>query len=145
MLESVWIPLNIATYYDYEIWEMDVKTNLLNGELKEDVYMTYPKGFTLMFDHNKVFKLQQFIYGLKQAYRSCNIHFNNIIRMFDFVKCEEKPCVYKKASGSTITFLLLYVDDILLIGNDIPTLHTTKVSLSKHMGETTYVLGKNDL
>ena len=43
---------------------MDVKTNFLNGNLIEDVYMTQPKGFT-SGDGNKVFKLQRSIYGLK--------------------------------------------------------------------------------
>ena len=41
-----------------------------NGELKEDVYMTQPKGFTSLSDHNKVYKFQQFIYELKQVCRS---------------------------------------------------------------------------
>ena len=43
------------------------------------------------------------------------------------MKNEDEPCVYKKVSGSVIVFLVLYVDDILLIGNDIPTLQSTKV------------------
>ena len=42
-----------------------------------------------------------------------------MIKMFDFIKNEEEPCVYKKISKSTITFFILYVDDILLIENDI--------------------------
>ena len=40
MLKSIKILLVIATYYDYEIWQMDVKTSFLNGNLVEDVYMT---------------------------------------------------------------------------------------------------------
>ncbi|XP_019418553.1 PREDICTED: uncharacterized protein LOC109329337 [Lupinus angustifolius] len=57
-LKSIRILLDIAAYHDYEIWQMDVKTAFLNGELKEDVYMTQPEGFTPMSDHNKVCKLQ---------------------------------------------------------------------------------------
>ena len=44
------------------------------------------------------------------------------VKEFGFIKNEDEPCVYKKVSLSTIVFLVLYVDDILLIGNDIPTL-----------------------
>jgi len=131
MLKFIWILLAITTYYDYEIWQMVVKTNFLNGEMEKGVYMTQPKGFTHASDHNKVCKLQRCIYGLKQASRSSNIHFKNTIKMFDFVRCEEEPCVYKKVSGSTIVFLLLYVDDILLIRNYITTLQSTKIWLSK--------------
>jgi hypothetical protein len=43
-----------------------------------------------------------------------------VIKGFGFIKNVEEPCVYKKVSGSTVIFLVLYVDDILLIGNDIP-------------------------
>jgi len=146
MIKSIRILLAIAAYYDYEIWQMDVKTAFLNGELKEEVYMTQPEGFTSMFDINKVCKLQRSIYGLKQASRSWNIRFNNTIEKFNFVKCEEEPCVYKKVSGSTIIFLVLYVDDILLFGNDIPAMQSTKVWLSKQfsmkdLGEAAYILG----
>ena len=45
MLKSIRIILAIAAYYDYEIWQMDVKTAFLNGNLSEDVYMTQPEGF----------------------------------------------------------------------------------------------------
>ena len=65
-------------------------------------------------------------------------------------KNEDEPCVYKKISGSIVVFLILYVDDILIIRNDIPTLQTVKVWLSnqfsmKDLGEVTYILGKRML
>ena len=50
---------------------------------------------------------------------------------FGFAQNEDDFCVYKKASGSAIDFLVLYVDDILLIGNDIPTMQNTKAWLGK--------------
>ena len=101
---------------------MDVKTTFLNDKLEEDVYMTQPEGFVNPKDARKVCKLQRSIYGLKQASQSWNLRFNDAIKEFGFIKNEDEPCVYKKVSGSTITFLVLYVDDILIIGNDIPTL-----------------------
>ena len=45
MLKFVRIILAIAAYFDYEIWQMDVKTAFLNGNLTEDVYMMQPEGF----------------------------------------------------------------------------------------------------
>ena len=65
MLKSVRILLAIAAYYDYEIWQMDVKTAFLNGNLIEDVYMTQPEGFINPRNSHKVCKLQKSIYGLK--------------------------------------------------------------------------------
>ena len=54
--------------------------------------------------------------------------------------------MYKKASGSIVVFLVLYIDDILLIGNDIPTLLSVKQWLGKcfvmkHLGEAETILG----
>ncbi|KAJ9557236.1 hypothetical protein OSB04_011850 [Centaurea solstitialis] len=103
---------------------MDVKTAFLNGKLSEDVYMTQPEGF-VQFEHpNRVCKLQKFIYGLKQASRSWNICFDEKIKEFGFLRSEDEPCVYVRTSGSIVVFLVLYVDDILLMGNDIPTLQS---------------------
>ena len=146
MLKSVWIILAIAAYFDYEIWQMDVKTAFLNGNLTEDVYMMQPEGFVDPTNAGKICKLQKSIYGLKQASRSWNICFDEVVKGFGFIKNEEEACVYKKASGSSVTFLILYVDDILLIANDIPMLESVKTSLKnsfsmKDLGEAAYILG----
>ena len=98
---------------------MDVKTAFLNGNLTEDVYMIQPEGFVDPANANKVCKLQKSIYGLKQASRSWNIRFDEVVKSFGFIKSEQDSCLYKKFSGSSVNFLLLYVDDILLIGNDV--------------------------
>ncbi|KAJ9566938.1 hypothetical protein OSB04_002904 [Centaurea solstitialis] len=125
---------------------MDVKTAFLNGKLTEDVYMEQPEGFEDPKNPNKVCKLLKSIYGLKQASRSWNLHFDERIKEFGFAKSEFEPCVYTKFSGSIVTFLVLYVDDILLIGNDVPTLQSVKEWLSKcfqmkDLGEAAYILG----
>jgi hypothetical protein len=130
-LKSIRILLAIATFYDYEIWQMDVKTAFLNGNLSEDVYMIQSKGFVDPKNARKMCKFQKSIYGLKQASRSWNIHFDKVVKGFDFIKNEEEPCVYKQANGSAIVFLILYVDNILLIKNDIPMLEATKSLLEK--------------
>ena len=69
-----------------------------------------------------------------------------MVKGFGFIKNEEEPCVYKKASGSALVFLVLYVDGILLIRNDIPMLDDVKSSLQKSfsmkdLGEAAYILG----
>ncbi|KAK8547473.1 hypothetical protein V6N12_031610 [Hibiscus sabdariffa] len=99
LFKSIRILLAIAAFHDYEIWQMDVKTAFLNGKLEEDVYMTQPEGFVTPENAGKVCKLQ---------------------------RNEDEPCVYKKFSESIVSFLILYVDDILIIGNDIPTLQSVK-------------------
>ena len=104
MLKSVRIILDIATYFDYEIWQMDVKTAFLNGNLTEDVYMMQPEGFVDPNNAGKICKLQKSIYGLKQASRSWNIHFDEVVKGFGFIKNEEEACVYKKKVGAMLHF-----------------------------------------
>ena len=82
MLKSVRIMLAIAAFYDYEIWQMDVKTAFLNGFLDEELYMIQPEGFVDPKGANKVCKLQQSIYGLVQASQSWNIRFDELIKAY---------------------------------------------------------------
>ena len=98
---------------------MDVKTSFLHRNLIEDVYMIQPEGFVNPTSTSKVCKLQRSIYGLVQASRSWNIRFDEMIKAFGFMQTYGEACVYKKVSGSSVAFLILYVDDILLMGNDI--------------------------
>nr|GFA83035.1 hypothetical protein [Tanacetum cinerariifolium] len=118
-IKAIRIFIAIAAYYDYEIWQMDVKTAFLNGHLSEEVYMEQPEGFV-------------------------NPKYPN--HKFGFTQNPDKPCVYLKASGSYIAILILYVDDILLMGNNIPMLQDVKSYLGrsfamKDLGEAAYILG----
>ncbi|KAD2806280.1 hypothetical protein E3N88_39657 [Mikania micrantha] len=97
MIKSIRILLAIAAYYDYEIWQMDVKTAFLNEHLSEDVYMVQPDGFIDPKYPSKVCKLNKSIYGLKQASRCWNLRFDQKIKEFGFIKNEDEPCVYRKA------------------------------------------------
>ena len=125
---------------------MDVKTAFFNGHLKEELYMTQPEGFVNPKGANKVCKLQRSICGLVQASRSWNICFASVIKAYGFVQTFEEACIYKKVSGSSVAFLILYLDDILLIGNDIEFLNSIKGYLNKNfsmkdLGEAAYILG----
>ena len=88
--------------------------------------MTQPEGFTST-NESKVCNLKRSIYRLKQVSRSWNMYFDKVIKMYGFVRNEEETCIYKWANSSTVVFHILYMDDILLIGNDVPTLQRIKV------------------
>ncbi|GKD83964.1 retrotransposon protein, putative, ty1-copia subclass [Tanacetum coccineum] len=125
---------------------MDVKTAFLNGHISEEVYMTQPEGFVNPKYPNHVCKLKRSIYGLKQASRQWNKRFDDEIKKFGFTQNHDEPCVYQKNSGSYVTFLILYVDDILIMGNNIPMLQDVKPYLGKcfamkDLGEAAYILG----
>nr|GEY51867.1 retrotransposon protein, putative, Ty1-copia subclass [Tanacetum cinerariifolium] len=145
-IRAIRILITIAAYYDYEIWQMDVKTAFLDGYLNEEVYMEQPEGFVNPNYPNRVCKLKRSIYGLKQASRQWNKRFDDEIKKFGFTQNRDEPCVYIKASGSNITFVILYIDDILIMGNSIPMLQSVKTYLGKcfaikDLGEAAYILG----
>ncbi|GKC65340.1 retrotransposon protein, putative, ty1-copia subclass [Tanacetum coccineum] len=75
-IRAIRILIAIAAYYDYEIWQMDIKTAFLNGFLEEEIYMEQPEGFIDPNHPSKVCKLQRSIYRLKQASRSWNKRFD---------------------------------------------------------------------
>ncbi|KAL0541547.1 hypothetical protein IC582_021599 [Cucumis melo] len=90
-LKSIRIPLSIATVYDYEIWQMDVKTAFLNGNLEQSIFMSQPEGFITQGQEQKVCKLNRSIYGLKQASRSWNIRFDTAIKSYGFDQNVDEP------------------------------------------------------
>ncbi|GMI78221.1 cysteine-rich RLK (RECEPTOR-like protein kinase) 8 [Hibiscus trionum] len=125
---------------------MDVKTAFLNGDLEEEVYIKQPKGFSSSDGGNLVCKLKKFIYGMKQACRQWYLKFHEVISSFSFVENIMDQCIYQKVSGSTICFLILYVDDILLATNEKCMLHEVKQFLSKNLdmkdiGDASYIIG----
>ncbi|KAL0319655.1 UNVERIFIED_CONTAM: hypothetical protein Sradi_5227000 [Sesamum radiatum] len=67
MAKSIRILLAITAWYDYEIWQMDVKTAFLNGFVEEEIFIDQLEGFTAVGEEQKVCHLQRSIYGLKQA------------------------------------------------------------------------------
>ena len=74
-------------------------------------------------------KLQRSIYGMVQASQSWNIRFDELIQAYSFIHTCGEACIYKKVSGSSVAFLILYVDDILLMGNDVELLESIKECL----------------
>ncbi|GJU05371.1 retrotransposon protein, putative, ty1-copia subclass [Tanacetum coccineum] len=71
-IKAIRILIAIIVFYDYEIWQMDVKTAFLNVYLSKEVYMEQPEGFVNPKYPNRVCKLKRSIYGLNQASRQWN-------------------------------------------------------------------------
>ena len=118
---------------------MDVKTAFLNDNLEEEIYMMQLEGSLAKKQEHMVCKLKRSIYGLKQASRSWNIRFDQAIKSFGFKQNLDEPYVYKRHQDKVVMFLMLYVDDILLIGNDVRVMSLVKVWLSS-FGNQTFIL-----
>ena len=81
-----------------------------------------------------------------QASWSWNERFDSVIKAYGFIRTIGEACIYKKVNGSSVAFLILYVDDILLIGNDIEFLDSIERYLNncfsmEDLGEAAYILG----
>ena len=125
---------------------MDVKTVFLNGNLEEEIYMTQLEGFKAKNQEHMVCKLKRSIYGHKQVSRSWNMRFDQAIKSFGFEQNLDEPCVYKRHQDKVVMLLVLYVNDILLIGNDVGVMSLVKIWLSsqfdmKDLGKANIILG----
>ena len=107
------------------------------------MFVIQSEGFEHKKYPNRVCRLVKSIYGLKQASRSWNLCFHEKVKELGFSRTPDESCIYVKASGSVVVFLVLYVDDILLIGNHVPELQSVKAWLGKcfsmkDLGEAAY-------
>ena len=136
--------LAIVARMDLKLYQMDVKTAFLNGELDEEIYMDQLLSFELKGQECKVCKLKRSIYGLKQALRQWNLKFHQAMLKNGFTMMKEDHCVYIKCLNNHFIILFLYVDDILIPGNDKKLIDVTKKWLSsnfemKDMEEASYI------
>ncbi|KAG7533199.1 Ribonuclease H-like superfamily [Arabidopsis thaliana x Arabidopsis arenosa] len=145
-LHTVRVVLSLATNLEWELWQMDVKNAFLQGELEEEVYMKPPPGLE---DHNapgKVFKLKKAIYGLKQSPRAWYHKLSTTLLERGFKKSEADNTLFTLPSKEGIVVILVYVDDIIISGNDKVGIQETKTFLKsvfdiKDLGELKYFLG----
>ena len=108
--------------------------------------MEQPKGFIKEGQEHKVCRLMRSIYGLKQYSRQWYLRFHQSIISCDLQMIDEDYCVYAKRSNDKFVILSLYVDDILLAGNDKEYLLSIKEWLFSNfemndLGEVAYILG----
>ncbi|RVW18807.1 Retrovirus-related Pol polyprotein from transposon TNT 1-94 [Vitis vinifera] len=112
----------------------------------EDLYMIQPEGFIVQGQENLVCKLRKSLYGLKQAPRQWYKKFDNFMHRIGFKRCEADHCCYVKSFDNSYIILLLYVDDMLIVGSDIEKINNLKKQLSKQfamkdLGAAKQILG----
>lgn len=132
-LPTVRILLSIAVQFNMHIHQMDVKGAFLNGKLKEEIFMQQPEGFV---HGNKVCKVQRAIYGLKQESRVWNDRFNTFIMRIGFKSCASDYCLYVKIENGIRCYILLYVDDSLILCDTIQMINEIKNCLAREFEMT---------
>ena len=144
-MESLRVLIALSVQFGLQLHQIDVTTAFLNGELEEEVYMQQPKGFIREGEEHLVCKLNKSNYGLKQSPRCWNTALDKQLKEMGFVQSTSDPSIYIDAGGD-ISFIGVYVDDIILAGRNLERIRKVKECLSrefdiKDMGKLHYFLG----
>ena len=146
---SIRAMLALAAWHGLHVHQMDVETAFLNGELDCPIYMRQPPGSVKPGTESLVCLLKKSIYGLKQSGRVWYQKMHDcLVQQHGFEAMQGDHCVYRKDdfnSGSTI-WIALYVDDLLIMGNKLKSIHSFKQHLAssfsmKDLGVARFILG----
>jgi hypothetical protein len=147
-LTSVRLLVSLAASHSWLLHQLDVKNAFLHGNLLETIYMDPPPGFRAEGEYaGKVCRLRKSLYGLKQSPRAWFSRFSEVILSMEFVRCHsDHTCFIRRHSDGRCIILLVYVDDIILTGDDTPGITHVKQSLGKvfdvkDLGVLKYFLG----
>src|SRR6266576_1199903 len=129
-LASFRLLVAIANQFELSMHHMDVTTAFLNGTLTENIYMEVPEGIS--HEPGSVCKLNKTLYGLKQASRGWFTKFDSVITGLGFRSVESDYCLYVKydENSDNIIFLLIYVDDLIIVCKNYTLLQEVKKYLS---------------
>ena len=144
--QTIKLILTIALGNAWPMHQLDVNNAFLQGSLKEEVFMAQPPGMKDQQHPQYVCKLHKVIYGLRQAPRAWHDALKSFTTSHGFHTSQNDPSLFIYASGSILAYFLVYVDDLLLTGNDANFLTSFITSLSnkfslKNMGTPHYFLG----
>uniref|UniRef100_A0ACD6APZ5 Uncharacterized protein n=2 Tax=Avena sativa TaxID=4498 RepID=A0ACD6APZ5_AVESA len=145
-MNTVRILISCATNFGWPLHQLDVKNAFLHGDLQEEVYMEIPPGFSTPRTSGKVCRLRKSLYGLKQSPRAWFDRFRRVVCGMGYKQCNGDHTVFYRHSNSQITILAVYVDDIIITGDDAVEISRLKDNLRKEfevkdLGQLKYFLG----
>ena len=138
--------LSLAAMHNWPVFQMDVFNAFLQGDLHEEVFMVLPQGFGSKGEISKVCRLKKSLYGLKQASRQWNIKLTTALVESGFQQSKHDYSLFTKKVDQKIVMILVYVDDLIITGNDLQLIKESKIILQKNfkikdLGELRYFLG----
>jgi hypothetical protein len=138
--------ISCAANLGWNLFQLDVKNAFLHGDLEEEIYMHIPPGFRTAQTENKVLKLHRSLYGLKQSPRAWFDRFRRAMVQLGYIQSNADHTLFYQKNNGKLTVLIVYVDDIVITGDDdkgIESLkkHLTKEFEVKDLGQLRYFLG----
>ena len=126
-MTSIRTMLSLVVVEDLHIEQLYVKTTFLHGYLEEDIYMQQPQGYEVKGKENLVCNLKKSLYVLKQAPRQWHLKFDKFTTEQGYDRCHSDHCVYfKRLDNGRYIVLLLYVDDMLVVGSNMQYINVLK-------------------
>ncbi|PRQ55986.1 putative RNA-directed DNA polymerase [Rosa chinensis] len=136
-LDTVWMVLCLAAQNSWPVYQLDVKSAFLHGELEEEVYINQPPGYVKQVFENQVYRLKKALYGLKQAPRAWYSHIDAFFVKEGFCKCPYEHTLYTKlGDDGRILVMCLYVDDLIYTSNNSLMLDAFKKSMMEEFDMT---------
>ncbi|XP_071740182.1 uncharacterized protein [Rutidosis leptorrhynchoides] len=137
--------LTLAVQNNWNLFQLDINNAFLYGDLSEEVYMSLPEGYYSDIG-SKVCKLTKSLYGLKQAPRQWNEKLSSFLSDYGFIQSINDYSLYTYSKDGIFLILLVYVDDIILAGNNVLQITKVKDFLKskfkiKDLGDLKYFLG----
>ncbi|CAH9089473.1 unnamed protein product [Cuscuta europaea] len=144
-LTTVRILLAITSSKNWHLHQLDVNNAFLHGDLNENIYMEPSPGY-LPNNDNSVCKLLKSIYGLKQASRQWYFKLSEALKLSGYTQSQADFSLFTKVNNTSFTVILLYLDDLILAGNDMNEINAIKSFLHqkftiKDLGKLKYILG----
>ena len=146
-INTVCILLSLAVNLDWPLHQFDVKNAFLHENLQEEVYIELPPGCNRQTEGNKqVCRLRKSLYGLKQSPRVWFGRFTSFMKSIGYKQSNSDHTLFLKYNEDRITTLIVYVDDMIVTGNDSEEMKTLQKHLArefemKDLGELKYFLG----
>jgi hypothetical protein len=109
--------ISLVTSMSWKVHHMDVKTNFLNGEIEEEVYIEKPKGFMIHDKKSHMCMLKKTLYGIKKTPCAWYEKMNGFLMSLGFNKSVVDPNLYYHIFSDECLILVLYVDDLFLTGS----------------------------
>ena len=143
---TIRLVLTLAAKYKWPLSQLDVITAFLNGTLQEDIFMEVPDGFPSADDISKVCKVNKALYGLKQSPKAWYERIDTWLLSQGLYQSEYDPNLYYLIQNKKIIILLLYVDDLLITGDNFEEIARLKTEFKKEfemtdLGEASTYLG----
>ncbi|XP_035838498.1 uncharacterized protein LOC110908724 isoform X1 [Helianthus annuus] len=145
-MDTIRVLFSVAANKEWPLHQFDVTNAFLHGDLTEEVYMEAPPGFSGSFKEREVCRLKKSLYGLKQSPRAWFGKFTLAMKEYGYHQSNADHTLFLKRRNGLVTCLIIYVDDMIITGNDVEEIAQLKENLfskfeMKDLGNLKYFLG----